>query len=80
MRVLSIGLLLAMWLSGPAGAQPTGQPARFENFPVTLDVLPREVTAPLAVDITTDQFRARLKGGGTVQLVGNRPLALEAVC
>ena len=56
MRVSTKGLILAFSFSASALAQ-----SRFENFPVTLEALPREVLAPIPIYITTDQFQARLK-------------------
>lgn len=41
----------------------------FEGVPLTEELLPPEITAHVPIDITTDQFAARLKSGGTMELV-----------
>lgn len=42
----------------------------YEGVPLTEAILPPEVTAHVPIDITTDQFAARLKDGGKMELVG----------
>lgn len=45
--------------------------AEYSGISVTYSMLPNEVVQPLSATITTDQFKARLKAGGTLILDGN---------
>lgn len=60
-------LSCAMSLSMPA----CGNAAEFSGIPVNPSMLPNEVVKPIPIEITTDQFKARLKEGGTLTLDGN---------
>ena len=41
----------------------------YEGIPLTLEATPPEVRAPVAITMTTDEFQARLKDGGTMELI-----------
>ncbi len=45
--------------------------AEFSGLPVKYSMLPKEAVQPIPIEITTDQFKARLKAGGTIVFDGN---------
>src|SRR6266571_2593101 len=45
--------------------------ATFQNIPITYQTLPNEVKVPMPSDTTVDQFKLRLKAGGTLTLINN---------
>jgi hypothetical protein len=65
MKQAGLIVVIAASLSGPSFA------AEFSGVPVTRETLPVETLKPIPLEITTDQFDARLKEGGTVVLNGN---------
>lgn len=56
---------------GIASVSASAYGAEFRGAPVTREMLPVETLKPIPLEITTDDFEARLKEGGTVVLDGN---------
>ncbi|TAY34677.1 hypothetical protein ELH93_19545 [Rhizobium leguminosarum] len=53
--------------------------AEFSGFSINYDTLPGEARLAVPVDITTDQFKARLKEGGNIVLDGNETIVGQIV-
>ena len=61
-------LIAAAWAIGIV--EPSFS-ATFSGFPIDYGTLPEAARAQIPITVTTDQFKARLKDGGTVILDNN---------